>query len=106
MRKFVLILCLLLSCLAYAQQDSIMSISADTALAQQDSLVATPEVIEGVLHVDTMQVGELTQKADDSYLLNIIGLQSAYIKSKEDSIHEYRLQHDTCLLYTSPSPRD
>ena len=110
MRKFVLILCLLLSCLAYAQQDSILSISvdtalaqqdsilsisADTALAQQDSLVAAPEVIEGVLHVDTMQVGELTQKADDSYLLNIIGLQSAYIKSKEDSIHEYRLQHDT-----------
>ena len=72
----------MLSCLAYAQQDSIMSISADaalarqdsilsisadTALAQQDSLVAAPEVIEGVLHVDTMQVGELTQKADDSY---------------------------------------
>ena len=78
MRKFVLILCVLLSCLAYAQQDSIVS-----------------SIEEGIVHVDTMQVGELTHKADDSYLLDIIGMQSAYIKAKEDSIHQYRLLHDT-----------
>ena len=107
-----MILCLLLSCMLYAQQDSIMPLHADTALALQDSAVVKQdsalalqdsavvkqEVVAGHLHVDTMQINELTHRADDSYLLNIVGLQSASIKAKEDSIHQYRLLHDTTSL--------
>ena len=77
----------------YAQQDSIMPLHADTALALQDSAVVKQdsalalqdsavvkqEVVAGHLHVDTMQINELTHRADDSYLLDIVGLQSASI---------------------------
>ena len=89
----------------YAQQDSIMPLHAATALALQDSALALhdsavvkQEVVAGHLHVDTMQINELTHRADDSYLLDIVGLQSASIKAKEDSIHQYRLLHDTTSL--------
>ena len=72
---------------ALALQDTALALQ-DSAVVQLDSAVVQLEVVAGHLHVDTMQINELTHRADDSYLLDIVGLQSASIKAKEDSIHQ------------------
>ncbi len=58
-------------------------------MAAQDTLI---------VHTDTLDARELTRKADDSYLLEIVGRQSIAIASREDSIHRWRLENDTTTI--------
>ena len=104
---------MLLSCLAYAQQDTLAVVSGESALSR-DSAVSSEEpapaaikaicparpdtvveVVAGSLYVDTMQVEALTGKADDQYLLDIIAMQTAQRMAAADSVHQWLLKNDT-----------
>lgn len=50
------------------------------------------------VHTDTIDARELTGKAGDSYLLDLVARQSAQIAAKEDSIAAYRILHDTTTI--------
>ena len=85
MRKYLVILFLVMSCVVNAAQDS---------------LPVTPaaDSVRYILHSDTLDARDLTGKSDDAWLLDLIGKQSQVIADRNDSIHNYRLAHDTTTI--------
>ncbi|MCQ2334543.1 MAG: DUF3078 domain-containing protein [Paludibacteraceae bacterium] len=120
MRKYVLTIWLILSCVVLAAQDS-LHVSVDTLYAK----VSTPSdpldsasfpidslslpsrpldsalfVASSVMHRDTMDARELTMAAsvDDDMLLELLRQQALSIAAREDSAHQARLLYDTTTL--------
>ena len=85
MRCRLSILLLIVSCVAYAAQDSSL------VTVEYDS-------VRYHVHADTLDARDLTGKTDDAWLLDLVGRQSASIAAREDSIHQYRLLHDTTTI--------
>lgn len=79
MRTRILISGILLSCVAYASQDTLQ--------LQQVAVVQ-----------DTMQVSELTEKANDAYLLDIVGSQSERLFDEAQAIERYKILTDTTTI--------
>ena len=83
-RSVAYILLSLLSCAAFASQDTLANTATDTT--------------RYLLHADTIDARDLTGKADDVWLLDLLSRQSAQIAAREDSLHRYRLLHDTTTI--------
>lgn len=50
------------------------------------------------LHPDTLDAKELTHKADDTYLLELVNRQGERIAAREDSIRLFRMANDTTTI--------
>lgn len=85
----------MLSCAAYASQDTLLLLTIADSLPQALSdEAAQPTVIVR----DTMSGTELTNKADDSYLLDIIGRQSEELYIAEQAALQQRQDTDITTI--------
>lgn len=87
MRIYAVILSVLFTCAAYAQDTLLLPAPAP------DSLPQSPVIV-----VDTMSASELTIKADDSYLLDIIGHQTEQLIETAQQAELRRILTDTTTI--------